>query len=78
MNDMADKIGKDTGNTIMFMVNRKLWADLQYTLSGFLADNKTDGAYLWSKAADKGNGGYVKVGATFNAYEYAGNFKVAA
>lgn len=73
MNDMCDKTGKDTGNTILFMVNRKLFADLQYTLSGFLADNKTDGAYLWSKAANKGQGGYVEVGATFNAYEWAGN-----
>ena len=74
MNDIADKSNKDTGNTIMFMVNRKLWNDIQYTLGGFLADNKTDGAYLWSKnASGKDNGGYVKVGATFNAYTYAGN-----
>lgn len=28
---------------------------------------------MYSKAANKGGGGYIKVGATFSTYEYAGN-----
>lgn len=78
MNDMADKSDSDTGNTILFMVNRKLWNDFQYTMGKFLADNKTDGNYLWSKAANNNQGGRVKVGATFNSYEYGGNTIVFA
>ena len=31
------------------------------------------GTYMYSKSANKGQGGYVKVGATFDTYEYAGN-----
>lgn len=29
------------------------------------------GTYMYSKSANKGQGGYVKVGATFDTYEYA-------
>ena len=28
---------------------------------------------MYSKSANKGQGGYVKVGATFDTYQYAGN-----
>ena len=28
------------------------------------------GTYMYSKSANKGQGGYVKVGATFDAYEW--------
>ena len=73
MNDMADKAQEDTGNKIVFMVNRKMWNDVQNTLGEYLANFKTDGTYMFSKAANKGLGGYVKVGATFDTYEYAGN-----
>ena len=31
------------------------------------------GTYMYSKSANKGQGGYVKVGATFDTYESAGN-----
>lgn len=71
MNDMADKAQEDTGNKIVFMVNRKMWNDIQNTLGEYLANFKTDGTYMFSKAANKGLGGYVKVGATFDTYEYA-------
>lgn len=73
MNDMADKAQDDTGNKIVFMVNRKMWNDVQNTLGEYLANFKTDGTYMFSKTANKGLGGYVKVGATFDTYEYAGN-----
>lgn len=53
----------------MFIVNEKLWNDIQYTLGHYLADYKTDGTYMYSKAAND----YVKVGATFSTYEFAGN-----
>ncbi len=31
------------------------------------------GTYMYSKSANKGQGGYIKVGATFDTYVYAGN-----
>lgn len=73
MSHMADKAQSDTGNKFIFIVNRKLWNDLQMTLGEYLANYRTDGTYMYSKSANKGLGGYVKVGATFDTYEYAGN-----
>lgn len=73
MSDMADKAQSDTGNKFIFIVNRKMWNDLQMTLGEYLANYRTDGTYMYSKSANKGLGGYVKVGATFDTYEYAGN-----
>ena len=73
MSDIADKAQSDTGNKFIFIVNRKMWNDLQMTLGEYLANYKTDGTYMYSKSANKGLGGYVKVGATFDTYEYAGN-----
>ena len=73
MSDMADKAQSDTGNKFIFIVNRKMWNDLQMTLGEYLSNYKTDGTYMYSKSANKGLGGYVKVGATFDTYEYAGN-----
>ena len=73
MSDMADKAQSDTGNKFIFIVNRKMWNDLQMTLGEYLANYQTDGTYMYSKSANKGLGGYVKVGATFDTYEYAGN-----
>ena len=71
MSDMADKAQSDTGNKMIFIVNRKLWNDVQMTLGEYLANFRTDGTYMYSKSANKGQGGYVKVGATFDTYEYA-------
>lgn len=73
MSDMADKAQNDTGNHFMFMCNRKLWNDVNQVLGEYLANYKTDGTFMYSKSANKGQGGYVKVGATFDTYEYAGN-----
>ena len=77
MGTMAEKGQDDTGNRITFLVNRKLWEDINLVLSSYLADHRTDGTYMFSKSANKGTGGYVnidnlKVGATFNTYEFAG------
>lgn len=73
MSDMADKAQNDTGNKFVFIVNRKMWNDVQMVLGEYLANYRTDGTYMYSKNANKGLGGYVKVGATFDTYEYAGN-----
>lgn len=73
MSDMADKAQSDTGGKWVFIVNRKMWNDIQMVLGEYLANYRTDGTYMYSKNANKGLGGYVKVGATFDTYEYAGN-----
>ena len=73
---MSEKSDTPTGNTYMVMVNEKMWALVQNVLGNYLNDRKADGAYLWSKG---GEGKFVKVGATFDAYEWGGNtvvFKV--
>lgn len=69
MQTMNEKAEKATGNKYMFIVNEKLWNDIQYTLGHYLADYQTDGTYMYSRAAND----YVKVGATFSTYEFAGN-----
>lgn len=73
MDDLSSKAQSDTGNNYVFITNRKLWNDVNATLGEFLANYKTDGTFMYSKSANKGMGGYVKVGATFNSYEFAGN-----
>ncbi|MGN0967202.1 MAG: hypothetical protein ACI4OP_06445 [Candidatus Coprovivens sp.] len=71
MSDMADKAQSDTGNKWIFIVNRKLWNDINTVLGVYLAQYRTMGTYMYSKSANKGQGGYVKVGATFDTYQYA-------
>lgn len=71
LSDMADKCQADVGNHMIMVVNRVLWNQMNLVLGQYLADAQTDGTYLYSKSANKGEGGYVKVGATFNTYEFA-------
>lgn len=66
---LAQKCAKVQGNTFVFVVNLVLFQELQNTLSEFLSNHKPDGAYIWSKQAN----GNIKVGATYDAYEFAGN-----
>ena len=73
MSSLTEKAQDDTGNKYTFICNRRFWEDLQTTLGTYLADFRTDGAYMYSKSANKGIGGYIKVGATFDTFEYAGN-----
>jgi hypothetical protein len=75
---MNEKSQDETGNTYQFIVNRRLWEDINLVLGEYLANYRTDGTYLYSRAANKGQGGYVKVGATYNTYEFAGNTLVFA
>lgn len=72
---LNEKANNPTGNKYVFICNERFWNLLQSTLGDYLAKFRTQGTYLWSKAAN----GYVKVGATFDTYEYGGNtvsFKV--
>lgn len=76
INTMVQKAEKPQGNHFVFLVNEEAWGIVQRVLGGYLADRHTDGAYLWSRG---GEGKYIKVGATFDAYEWGGNvvsFKV--
>ena len=59
----------------MFICNERAWSLIQRVLGDYLAKFRTDGTFIYSKAAN----GYVKVGSTFDSYEYGGNtitFKV--
>ena len=72
---MNQKTKSSTGNHYLFIVNDRLWYLIQTLLGDYLANFRTDGTYMYSKAVND----YVKVGATFNTYEYGGNsisFKV--
>ena len=71
MADMSDKCQSDTGNHYVFIVNRTLWNDVNLVLGEFLSHYRTDGAFMYSKSANQGKGGYVKVGATYDTYEFA-------
>lgn len=73
MGVMAEKAQDDTGNKLVFICNRKLWEDVNLVLGEYLANYKVDATYMYSKSANKGFGGYVQVGATFDTYNFAGN-----
>lgn len=66
---MVEKAENPTGNEFVFVVNEKLWYDIQRVLAEWLSNWSTCEPSLWSKKAN----GMVKVGTTFNAYEIAGN-----
>lgn len=76
INMLSQKAAQPTGNNFMFIVNERMWMQLQSTLSEYLFKFKTNlGSYAWSKKAN----GNLSVGATFNAYDFGGNtitFKV--
>lgn len=73
---LAQKATSSTGNNFMFVINERMWTQLQGILSDYLWKFKsTLGSYAWSKKAN----GNLTVGATYDAYEFAGNtitFKV--
>lgn len=69
MTDLAQKCEESIGNHFVFVVNDILWRDLQKTCGRFIADNKIDADYLYSTFEQK----YIKVGATYKAFEWAGN-----
>lgn len=77
MGVMAEKAQDDTGNKLVFICNRKLWEDVNLVLGEYLANYKADATYMYSKSANKGFGGYVQVGATFDTYNFAGKLIAA-
>lgn len=58
-----------TGNKYVFICNERFWHSVQAELFDFLAHFHADNTFLWSKQAND----YVKVGATFDTYEFGGN-----
>ena len=66
---LNQKAEQPTGNKYVFIVNERFWYLLQTTLFQFLASFKVTDTLLWSKSAHD----YVKVGTTFDTYEFAGN-----
>ena len=69
LNALTSKCEKAQGNTFTFIVNTAMYTEWQDTMSAWIANAQTAGTYLYSKEAN----GYVKVGATFGAYEWGGN-----
>ena len=65
LNALVAKCEKAQGNTFTFIVNTAMYTEWQDTMAAWIAAAHTAGTYLYSKEAN----GYVKVGATFGAYE---------
>lgn len=68
---MVEKAEKPTGSVFTFLTNEKGWSIVQRVLGEYLSNRRTDGAYLWS---NQGEGKYVKVGNTFDAYEWGEHY----
>lgn len=66
---LNEKANQPTGNHYMFLCNERMWQLIQLVLGDYLARFKTVDTLLYSKVAND----YVKVGATFNSYEFGGN-----
>jgi len=75
INAMIQKCRTSTGNQFVFIVNERMWFQIQRTLRDYLKDWKTNGTFFFSGEAGKD----ISVGATFDTYIYGGNqisFKV--
>lgn len=68
INTISSKSDNPTGNKIAVICNEALWQQVNMILGKYLSDNHVDGTHLWSKAAND----YIKVGATYNTYRFAG------
>ena len=62
---LVAKCEKAQGNTFVFIMNSQMSYEVQDTLAAWIDGKQTAGNFLYSKEAN----GYVKVGATFSAYE---------
>jgi hypothetical protein len=69
MQSMAEKSDTRQNNHWTFTCNDKFWNKFNKLMKNDLRFIAQDGSYFWSKA----KGGNVKVGATYNSYEFAGN-----
>lgn len=75
MDQMNQKAANATGNNYVFVVNDRLWGQINTTLGDWLKTWASTPTILYSKAAQKmvKADNPVKVGATFVSYEIAGN-----
>lgn len=75
MDQMNQKAADATGNNYVFVVNDRLWGQINTTLGDWLKTWASTPTVLYSKAAQKmiKADNPVKVGATFVSYEIAGN-----
>lgn len=69
MEHMRQKSKSSTGNQYVFVVNERLWNQIQRTLREYLKDWRTNGTFFYSVKANKN----VSVGATFDTYIFGGN-----
>ena len=69
INTLGEVSDNPTGNKIGIVCNEAFWQESNLMLGKFLSDNHVDGTHLWSKAAND----YIKVGAAYNTYRFAGN-----
>jgi hypothetical protein len=69
MEHLRQKSKSSTGNIYTFIVNEKLWNQIQRTLREYLKDWRTDGTFFYSVKAGKN----VSVGANFDTYVFGGN-----
>lgn len=69
MDHMRQKSRTSQDNQYVFVVNEPLYTQVQRVLREYLKDWRTDGTFFYSKKAGKN----VKVGATFDTYEFGGN-----
>lgn len=75
METMRQKSKKSDGNQYVFIVNEKMWSQIQRTLRTYLKEWQPVAPIFFSQKA----GGNVQVGATFDSYKQGGNqisFKV--
>ena len=69
MEFMRQKSKKSTGNQYVFIVNERLWSQVQRVLRNYLKDWRTNGTFFYSKKQNEN----VSVGATFDTYIMGGN-----
>lgn len=69
MDHMRQKSKSSQGNSYVFIVNERLYSQIQTVLRNYLKDWKTDGTFFYSKKANDN----VQVGATFDSYVFGGN-----
>lgn len=67
--DLADKCEESMGNHFAFVVNDRLFSDLQKTCAEFLHQHHVMEQFMFSKF----EGEKIKVGATYSAFEWMGN-----
>jgi hypothetical protein len=66
---LAEKCESETGNHWAFVCNRIFWNKFQRLIATNVQwKSPGDGSYFWSKS-----GKYIKVGASYNSYEFGGN-----